>query len=353
MKVRTVAATTLLVTAALLLGRQQLYLGHIFGDLTDSLWPGLLPSELDRQPNNSRICKAPLNSSSGLKIAVCSFGKNEDAYIDEWVDYNLGIGFSTLYIYDNTDRHELQQWGEERAKHSIFVTSFPGHKKQSSAYHSCAVRAKKEGHDWVFFNDFDEYLVLKSHRHVADFLQDYGRNSSVGAIGISWRVVGDSGKQHYEPFPVSKRFQMMADRRYRRNMYIKSIVKLEGMNLDLPVFDPHVFHLKPSFKMINTDGIAFTGSLLFDFGPDNVASIYHYYYKSRQEHVAKRTRGGGTLGVDHALLHKATMGLDAFNNTIPHGKTFDDTVWETLKNNCPKYALYDELYPTHRGKSEV
>jgi hypothetical protein len=251
----------------------------------------------------------------------------------EWVDYNLGIGFSTLYIYDNTDRHELQQWGEERAKYSIFVTSFPGHRKQSSAYHSCPLRTKKEGHDWVFFTDFDEFLVLRSHRHVADFLQDYGRKSSVGAIGISWRVVGDSGKSCYEPFPVSKRFQMLAERWYGKNMYIKSIVKLEAMNLDLPVFDPHMFHLKAPFKMINTDGIAFNRSRLYDFGPDNVASVYHYYYKSRQEHVVKRARGGGTLGVDHKLLEMATMGLDAFNDTIPHGTRFDETVWKTLKRN--------------------
>jgi hypothetical protein len=122
------------------------------------------------------------------------------------------------------------------------------------------------------------------------------------------------------------------------------------MNLDLPVFDPHMFHLKPSFSMINTNGIAFNRSrLMGQVGPDNVASVYHYFYKSRQEYIKKRIRGGGTNGFDLTSMRLATSGRDPYNNTIPHGTTFDDSGWETLKKNCPKYDLYDELYPAVNG----
>jgi len=38
---------------------------------------------------------------------VCSIMTKEEAYLDEWIDYHLGIGFEHMYIYDNTADLEL------------------------------------------------------------------------------------------------------------------------------------------------------------------------------------------------------------------------------------------------------
>ena len=48
------------------------------------------------------------------KAVVCSIQTKEDAYIDEWVDYHLAIGFEMIYIYDNTDNFDLRNWGRQR-----------------------------------------------------------------------------------------------------------------------------------------------------------------------------------------------------------------------------------------------
>jgi len=32
---------------------------------------------------------------------VCAIALNEDLYIDEWITYNMALGFSHIYIYDN------------------------------------------------------------------------------------------------------------------------------------------------------------------------------------------------------------------------------------------------------------
>ena len=35
---------------------------------------------------------------------ICCIALDEEAYIDEWIQYHLHIGFSHIYIYDNKDQ---------------------------------------------------------------------------------------------------------------------------------------------------------------------------------------------------------------------------------------------------------
>jgi len=48
----------------------------------------------------------PLEMSRDTAV-VCSIMTKEEAYLDEWIDYHLGIGFEHMYIYDNTADLEL------------------------------------------------------------------------------------------------------------------------------------------------------------------------------------------------------------------------------------------------------
>ena len=83
------------------------------------------------------------------KAVVCSIQKKEDAYIDEWVDYHLAIGFEMIYIYDNTDNYDLRNRGNKRFLDGVRVKHFPGIKKQVLADSDCAKRAEKDGATWA------------------------------------------------------------------------------------------------------------------------------------------------------------------------------------------------------------
>ena len=39
-----------------------------------------------------------------MKIALVCIAKNEDDYIEEWVNYHLKLGFSKIFIYENNWR---------------------------------------------------------------------------------------------------------------------------------------------------------------------------------------------------------------------------------------------------------
>lgn len=250
-------------------------------------------------------------------IALCAVAKDEGAYVDEWADYHLALGFAAIHVHDNTDGFELGPWGRGRAARGewIVVRHHPGAAQQTRAYEDCARRCIAEGHAWAFFADVDEFLMLKRHDNVVDFASEY---VSRGHLGINWRLFGTSGRRKYEPAPVTKRFQYRVEDEYPKNTYIKSIVRLQDLDLIKPVFDPHFFHRKPSswFEFIfdrrgsqlkDTDGNVFNASL--HIGPTNVAAIYHYYFKSPEEYVWKQSRGDVFYGDIPSLVQDAIDGV--------------------------------------------
>ena len=69
------------------------------------------------------------SSTKNQEAVVCCIVSNEEAYLDEWIDYNIGIGFAHIYIYDNTADFDMGRgWLERRPRLFGRVTlhHFPG-----------------------------------------------------------------------------------------------------------------------------------------------------------------------------------------------------------------------------------
>lgn len=72
--------------------------------------------------------------------------------------------------------------------------------------------------------------------------------------------------------------------------------------------------------------------------PLDVAVLHHYKYLSPKEFYWKSCM---RKTVDDLYKDCDTK----TKNLIPQftGKVFDDSAWQTLKNNVPRYAMYDEF----------
>lgn len=55
---------------------------------------------VDKKRHGEVKVYAPTSSASN--VAICTIVKNETLYLDEWVDYHIALGFSPIYIYDNS-----------------------------------------------------------------------------------------------------------------------------------------------------------------------------------------------------------------------------------------------------------
>ena len=277
------------------------------------------------------------------KAAMCTIVKNEEAYIDEWVDYHLALGFDPIYIYDNSDEFEMRQWGNETKGDHVRVIHFPGQAVQMKAYLDCAkklTRKKRKKTTWAAFFDVDEFLVLKKHDHVSDFLEDHCPH---GEIGINWFMFGASSRNLYAPLPVTKRFTY---REPKVNQHIKSIVRLADMNMQKLGGVHHVLLNKGNQH--DTNGRKFVGPFNPD-GPTDVSVIHHYHTKSHKEYIYKRLRGRADTswkkGNMKTALKDAKKGLEKAlaGVEVNMNYTFDDTGWTLMKKYVPIYAMFDEI----------
>eukprot|EP00527_Entomoneis_sp_CCMP2396_P002128 CAMPEP_0198141830 /NCGR_PEP_ID=MMETSP1443-20131203/4765_1 /TAXON_ID=186043 /ORGANISM="Entomoneis sp., Strain CCMP2396" /LENGTH=433 /DNA_ID=CAMNT_0043804693 /DNA_START=167 /DNA_END=1469 /DNA_ORIENTATION=+ len=270
---------------------------------------------------------------------ICAVEKDEELYNNEWVDYHLALGFSDIYIYDNSDDSGLlKRWKNVNENKHVHVIPFPGERVQIGAYKDCGMRVTKEKHTWVTFLDVDEFLVLKKHDHVIDFAIDHVPR---GHLGINWQIFGTSGRMIYEPYPVTLRFQCRSS--WHRNKFVKSLIRVADLGDLDQIRSPHRFPRAPGTFLIDTDKIPFEGSM--HDGPRDVALIYHFYYKSFEEHLNKRKRGdvffGDTKGRGN-FTALAKQGLDPYHNKIPPGSIKDSSAWEVLKRMIPKYADFEQ-----------
>jgi hypothetical protein len=280
--------------------------------------------------------QGPVTKKSSSTVAMCVIAKDEEAYLDEFVDYHHALGFDMFYIYDNSVEFELRQWASQKGSH-IKVIHFPrNNAPQGPAYLECGKQAYHDGHTWAAFFDVDEFLILKQHKNVASFLKEYCKS---GAISVNWIMMGTGEQLVYSPQPVTKRF------RYRTSKYpdkrLKSVVRLEHMDMTR---EPHAHYpyLMEGYKRITTDGRETDGPSQ-EHGPTDAALLYHFVNKSFKEFVRKRERGRADLPRESRVAQEQLQAARAGN--VQNATIYDDTVWTAMKKYVPGYKEYEKLFP--------
>ena len=286
---------------------------------------------------------APSNSTSN--VAACLIVYNETLYLDEWLDFHIALGFSPIYIYDNSPDFQLQtelysggsSWYDTRVHdwQHIQLIHFPLTPVQLAAYDRC-IKKDASNSTFVALIDADEFLVLKKHNNVIDFMDHYC-NFQCGQLSINWRQMGTSSERQYTPVPV-----------LRRNVHgcgsgtIKVIVRPENVADDMRW--RHSVLLKPGKLWIDTDNRSHYyppgdwHRQSNNDGPIDVALLYHYPFKSEGEFRYKTCVRGTSLSQrgDTPMCDNPSYYL------LTNGVEFDHTAWRQLTRMVPKYRVYGE-----------
>lgn len=286
-------------------------------------------------------------SDHGGQAVLCCIALDEESYIDEFVDYHIGIGFNKIIIFDNSNENRLKQWGQKRHNSTAEVIHYPGINMQGQAYLDCAKGAHyNEKMKWAAFWDVDEFLVLKKHDNVDRFLDEH---LSSGTLALNWHMFRQGGETIYKPLPVTKRFVY---RDSHTDAHVKSIVRLRDMNMTDP---PHPHYP----KLINgtqhdTNGKAFEGPFNAG-GPSDIAVLHHYITKSFQEYKNKRIRGRADTpnwnpsNPSPEYEQMVNSSIAEYNNALADdgnrqiSGVVDDSAWRIMKKVSPKYAFYDSF----------
>jgi hypothetical protein len=239
-----------------------------------------------------------IEDSTKNDAVICAIALNEEPYLDEWIQYHLALGFSHIYLYDNSDNNCLKH----KNSNTITIIHFPGKTKQLEAY-KLFISQYKTKHQWAAVIDCDEFIVLKKHSNIRSFLNEYHQ---CHAIGLNWLMFGTSREKTYVNQPVTKRFRYCSN---HINRHIKCIVQLIYVD-NWP--DPH--------HPILTKGHIYDTNHNIINGPFNprgncaVACIHHYYTKSEQEFREKIERGRADISQKRSL--NELVDIHSKNNDI-------------------------------------
>lgn len=233
-----------------------------------------------------------------MNVALVCVAKNEDNYIQEWIDYHKKLGFDDIFIYQN-------DWDFEISSPNVISIKTFGKAIQVDTYQNF-IRNYKDQYDWAAFIDVDEFLVLKKHQNIKDFITEFGHGPS---IAVNWVVFGDNNHIKVEgDFSVLKRF---TKRQNSSNPHIKSICNLKK---NIIFGDPH--HVFQGW--VDTNGKKGTGPLNHD-GPIDVIQLNHYICKTQEEFLKKIERGRAdiigakTINEFHIMNHNDLEDLTALN----------------------------------------
>ncbi len=216
-------------------------------------------------------------------IALFACAKNEHNYITEWIYYHLKIGFDHIYICDTSDDNNMSSC-TFKSDPRITLLHEPLHGKPFGHLQYCFQtkynnQLFKQRHKWCAFIDIDEFIVLKKHRFIKDFLNSI--NFTIGSLGINWVLFGNNHHAKYINEPVVKRFTKCAN---KYNEHIKVIVDTNSVDH----FNNQHFAVLSKGKQINEKGACFKlGPWQHDSSTDLI-QVNHYVIKSTEEYN-KRT----------------------------------------------------------------
>lgn len=230
---------------------------------------------------------------------ICVIALHEELYIDEWIQYHLALGFSHIYIYDNSDTNTLSSKQTDR----VIIRHFPGKQKQFEAYNEFTIQYRKK-HMWCAFIDCDEFIVVKKHNSITEFLSNY---SDCASVGLNWKMFGTGRHLVYDNRPVTERFQLCSP---TIDPHIKSICQLQFI---LRIDNPH-YALLRSGNTYDTHHNQIIVGPYHENGSDEIACIHHYYTKSEEEFRKKIMRGRADI-VQHRSLEEL-HGIHYKNNDV-------------------------------------
>lgn len=207
---------------------------------------------------------------------VCCIALNEEPYICEFIDHHLSIGFSHVYVYDNSHNNAL---AHVITADRVTIVHFPGQAQQANAYHHF-LHTFAHHHTHVAIIDCDEFIYLKQHKTIRDLLSEY---SHAGALAINWVMFGSNNHKHYTDEPVVKRFTKCHK---GSNKHTKWISRIDCV-LALP--HPH-YSILHQGCCVDTNNTIVSGPYNQD-GPIDVVQINHYFTKSYDEFKQKVERG--------------------------------------------------------------
>ena len=235
--------------------------------------------------------KKELPENKNLRFALCTMGKEENQYLNEFVDYYIKLGINHIFIYDDNPPNYKQMSDSLDDKYKQNVTFYKNLSSsfihQSTLYNYCYEK-NKNIFDWFLMVDMDEFLYLVDDKSLKEYLSDKNFEKC-DFIKFNWAITTDNNLIHYDNRTLFERFKPP----FLMDKFVKSMIRGNISGLKYWIHSPLISPIK-NISCINTGEQIFENKVIIESTkPINTkkAFLVHFRFKSTEEFVNKYKRG--------------------------------------------------------------
>jgi len=223
---------------------------------------------------------SPSGSPRG-RVAACLRFRDEARFLEEWLEYYIAAGVDHFFLYNNFSEDNYQEvLRRYQERGQVTLIDWPRKPVSPGAEHDCIARAVGR-FEWVGFIDADEFVVVRDHRSIPEFLDDFG---DVPAVALHQYYYGSNGHE--------KRPQDWVVRAYTRraaepDRHFKVFVRPEQVTRNR---NSHNFYYLRARCAVREDGRRVYASRASPPSAER-AWINHYVHKSLEDYLEKGARG--------------------------------------------------------------
>ena len=251
---------------------------------------------------NSIIKKFKGKNYKSNKVCICTFGKEENLYIREFIEHYKNYGVDKIYLYDNNDINgeKFDNVIADFVKGGyVYLFNWRGKKAPQFSFMNDCYQKTKNLYNWIMYPDIDEFIHLSNYTKVIDFL-DEPKFNNCNIVYLNLLPHTDNGQLKYENRPLKERFpyHIPLTKQNLKRLEIKFIIRGNLSKIKL-----NLVHFGVAGMKKNCNGFGHKNRFNFyTTEPDTQFYYYiHYYCKSTEEFIQKLKRGGGD---DHSLKFK-------------------------------------------------
>ncbi|PQE07178.1 hypothetical protein CJF31_00004844 [Rutstroemia sp. NJR-2017a BVV2] len=226
-------------------------------------------------------------------VAFCMSVKDQRLDLPEFfIHHYHHLGIKRFYIMDdgsNPPLSEMPDLGIPREHVTFEYFDRADHRPDMQDYlYTLCVEKYRSNHTWMAFLDADEYLEMKGAETLNQFLEEYEKDTHVGAVVVSWQTHSSAGVLK-RPKSCRKAYIDCIWDGDGHNIMFKSIARLSLIDRTYRV---HQIHSLDGAVAVDEHGEQIPGHLRIPPTKDRIA-LHHYALKSREEYQQKCDRGNG------------------------------------------------------------
>ena len=109
------------------------------------------------------------------KMCICTFGKEENKYIREFIQHYEKYGVDKIFLYDNNDviGERFESVIEDYIKNGLVeIINWRGKKKVVYRIMNDCYKKNFDKFDWLIFYELDEFIHLSNYSNLKIFLNE-------------------------------------------------------------------------------------------------------------------------------------------------------------------------------------